>query len=192
MLDLTELYAFKDDKKFDDSDTIEDLGSKQRHNQENMTTLMTKMIKSYVELLSRDKKVIGLTYDDIIEKVTKAKEKEKTTILDRISILSDEEKELDGIFKKHKMGEWDKGLQKGLRIYQKDTYDKEREEMERMARVEAELGKNDMVTAMNKDIFQLDIMDSQMEDERIEAEEYGLDGLADDDDYGDMDGDEAY
>jgi len=150
------------------------------------------MIKSYVELLHRDKKIIGLTYNDVIEKVTKAKEKEKTTILDRISLLSDEEKELDGIFKNHKMGEWDKGLQKGLRVYQQETYDKEREEMERMARVETELGKNDMVTAMNKDIYQLDVIDNHMEDERIEAEEYGMDDMVDDDDYGDMDGDEAY
>jgi hypothetical protein len=192
VLDLPELYETKNKNEFNDADAFEEITSNQRNNQENMTNLMTKMLKTYMEILSRDKKVIGFTYDEIIERVTKAKEKEKTTILERISALSDEEKELDGIFKKHKMGEWDKGLQKGLRVYQKETYDKEREEMEQMAKVEAELGKNDMITAMNKDIYQLDVMANQMEEERIEAEEYGLDGLADDDDYGELDGDEEY
>ena len=45
---------------------------------------------------------------------------------------------------------------------------------------------------MNKDIYQLDVMADDMEQSRIEAEEFGLDGLPDDDDYGELDGDEAF
>ena len=55
-----------------------------------------------------------------------------------------------------------------------------------------ELGKNDLVTDMNRDIYKLDLLEEGMIDDRIDEEEYFIGDLPEDDDYGDMDGDESY
>ena len=64
--------------------------------------------------------------------------------------------------------------------------------MEAQTLIEMKLGKNDLVTNMNRNIFTMDAIAEQTEAERIEAEELNMDDLADDDDYGDNDGDEGY
>ena len=91
-----------------------------------------------------------------------------------------------------KLEKWNKGLQKGLTQYVGDTYDEEREKLENQAILESKLGKNDLVTDMNRDIYKLDLLEEGMIDDRIDEEEYFIGDLPEDDDYGDMDGDESY
>ena len=81
---------------------------------------------------------------------------------------------------------------KGVRIYQADTYDQERQDMEAQALLELQLGKSDVVTEMNKDIYSMEAIEQQARDAEMDAEAYSMAGLADDDDYGDRDGDEMY
>ena len=83
-------------------------------------------------------------------------------------------------------------ITKGLRIYQKDTYDNERNAMEQQAQIERNLKQTDFVTDMNRDIYALDAINEQAVSDEIENEEMSLGHLAEDDDYGEFDGDEGY
>ena len=98
------------------------------------------------------------------------------------------------MFKMNKLGRWGKGEQKGLRSYDTNTYDQERDEMEQMARREAKLNKRSVVTDMNRDIFDLELIAEENNDERIEQEDNLITYMGEDgepEEYG-MDGDENY
>ena len=83
-------------------------------------------------------------------------------------------------------------MQKGLTQYVKETYDEEREAIERRAIAESKLGLSNMVTDMNRDIYVLEMDEQNDADAEIERDEMDLSGLAEDDDFGDRDGDEHY
>ena len=78
-------------------------------------------------------------------------------------------------------------------MYDKDQYDKEREHMEKIAILEKEHGIRDEVTNMMRDIYDMDdIFQNEQIQKRIDAEEFNISHLPEDDDYGNMDGDEFY
>ena len=76
--------------------------------------------------------------------------------------------------------------------YVQENYDEERDALEKQAIKEKKLGLNSAVTDMNKDIYKLDFENEIETAEEIENEEYNISGLPDDDDYGQLDGDEDY
>ena len=101
---------------------------------------------------------------------------------------------VDTFFKQHKLGQWSIGEQKGFRNYEKGTYDKEREAIDKMAAREANSNNRNIVTDMNRDIFQLDMIAEEAVDDRIEREENMITYMGEDaepEEYG-MDGDENY
>ena len=61
-----------------------------------------------------------------------------------------------------------------------------------LAILEKKLGEKDFVTDMNREIYMLDAVSQEMEADAIMNEEMSLAHLADDDDFGDRDGDEGY
>ena len=113
-------------------------------------------------------------------------------ITDYLKAMTDEEREIENIFKNQKLERWSKGLQKGFRTYEGKTYDQERTAMEKQAILEKKMGENNLVTEMNKDVFMMDMLESEAVAAEIEAEEYSMSHLPEDDDYGDRDGDEGY
>lgn len=119
------------------------------------------------------------------------KEKEKDIITTYLKDLTDEEREVENLFKNSRLGKWSKGLQKGLRVYQKDTYDEERDELESQTLIDLKLGNNDLVTNMNRNIYAMDAIEEQALQEKIEKEELNMGLMGDDDDY-EGDGDEYF
>jgi len=146
----------------------------------------------YIQILGNQFKVIHYTKKEIETLVNRSKEKEKDIKTRTLKELTDEERKVDNELKSAKLGVWNIGLQKGLTQYVKDNYDMEREQMEKEALIDKKLGQINDVTLMNKDIYSLDIIEEQQIDEEIEHEAYDIGGLADDDDYGENDGDEMY
>jgi hypothetical protein len=144
------------------------------------------------DIFNRDKKTINYNHQDILERVNISKEKEKDMVTQRLKDMSDEERQVENLLKAHKLGQWNKGLLKGLTQYVPGTYDEERAVMEAQADMERRLGKDDRVTEMNREIYATDIVDAEMVDDAIEREEMDLAHLGDDDDFGDMDGDEFF
>ena len=90
-----------------------------------------------------------------------------------------------------KLEKWSKGLQKGLTQYVKKTYDEERNELEKQTINEMKC-KMDVVSEMNQDIYNFELDEQERADAEIEREVNDLSGLAEDDDFGDKDGDEEY
>lgn len=132
-------------------------------------------------------------YTTIHKKVMASRENEKNTITRSLKEMSDEEREIQNLFKGHKLESWGKGLTKGLTRYVKENYDEEREAIEKRLQYERSMGEIDVATRMNMDVFMDNAEYEAMVAQEIEAEELSMAHLGDDDDYGDdRDGDEYY
>ena len=144
------------------------------------------------KVINNSKNIINYNYESLKEKVNKSKEQEKTDITDYLRDMTEEEREIENIFKTNKLEKWSKGSQKGFRTYQGKTYDEEREIIEKQAILERNVEKKNYVTELNKDIFMMEELERQSVAAEIEAEVNDLSRLPNDDDFGDEDGDEYY
>ena len=88
---------------------------------------VSKLLLCFIKMMSSYKNTVDFSYEKIQDTVFKLKEKEKNMLTDRLQMKSDEEREIDTLLKKNKLGDWSKGLQRGLVEYDKDYYDKEKE-----------------------------------------------------------------
>ena len=157
-----------------------------------VTVKISDLFVEICNIFARDKKTIDYSHQNIIDRVNISREKEKDMVTERLKDLSDEERQVENLLKAHKLGQWNKGLLKGLTQYVPGTYDEERAVMEAQAEMERKLGKDDRVTAMNREIYAESLTDDQLIDAEIEREEMDLTHLGEDDDHGDLDGDEFY
>ena len=153
-------------------------------------------ILEYSSTMNNHYNLINNGYKKVKDKINMAKEKEKDLITDFLKNLSDEEREIENILKNNKLEKWNKGMQKGITQYVKENYDEEREALEKQAIKEKKLQQNNNVTAMNKELYDLAMDEQTLNDETIDAEEYSMDNIPDDDDYdydndNDNDGDYA-
>jgi hypothetical protein len=156
--------------------------------QENVASLLV----SYITMMMNSKDTIDLSYETIMDKVFKSKETEKYTFTDRLKNLSEEEREVDTILKINKLGVWSKGLSKGIKEYDPENYDQEKDMAEKVAQVERNVRKNVNVTDQNVDIFLQDAMDDMETDAFADADEFRMGGMDDDDDInGDRDNDDG-
>ena len=158
----------------------------------NVKSKSAKLIFVLSKTIHNSKGVINYNYQTLKDKVNKSKEQEKTDITDYLRDMTEEEREIENIFKTNKLETWSTGNQKGFRTYQGSTYDQEREIMEKQAIMEQTLGKKHYVTELNKDIYLMEEMEKQATTDEIDTEVNDLSMLANDDDYGEDDGDEYY
>ena len=143
------------------------------------------VIAAFLLVACQDKAAIDLNYDDLMEKVTRSKEKEKDQIVEFLTELTDEEREVENMFKNHRIGRWSVGMQKGFRVYEGDTYDQERKDMEERAIREARLDRVDGVTRGLMDVFVLDAVMEENEANMIEAQELEIEYNGEDDNIAD-------
>ena len=148
---------------------------------------IAEIIIHFISIIDNDKQTINLNSKIIKEKTTRAKDKEKDTITTFLRDLSVEEREIENEFKNYRLERWNKGLQKGLTQYVASTYDEERETMEKQLLNERQLGKKDYVSDMNREIYMGDLEESERVNDSIEQEEYNMNNIPDDDDFGDHD-----
>ena len=153
---------------------------------------ISKLIVSYMEIVCNTKEYINYNYKTIMDKILRSKEKEKDTFTSALKDLTDEEREIENLFKNNKLEKWGKGLQKGLTQYVKDTYDDEREQMEQQAIKDLHLSKKKGVVDGNKDIYLLDIDHQDQLDREIDEEVNNLDEYLGEDYDGELDGDEFF
>ena len=173
--DITELEIVSGEKK-DIADTI------------------AKLLNAFVSIICNDKKVINYNYKSMMDKVLRSKEKEKDDITFRLKEMTDEEREVETIFKNQRLERWNKGLQKGLVSYQKETYDEEREAMEKQMVVDARLGKNKDISDMNREMYAFDMEAEDQASAEIDEENTRIEYMGEDADYDELglDGDEEF
>ena len=137
---------------------------------------------TFFNIMKQHYKLIDNPYNKVKRNILITKEKEKDLITDYLKDLSQEERDIETIFKNNKLEKWSKGLQKGLTQYVKENYDEEREELEKQALKEHMLNKKSNVTDMNKEIYKMDIEEEIANTKEIEDEEYNMNNIPDDDD----------
>ena len=150
-----------------------------------------KLLVGYMKVMSNTKDTINVSYDDIMDKVFKLKEKEKDTFTDRLQALTDEERNVDTILKINKLGVWNRGLTKGLKEYDPENYDQEREIMTKIAEIERQVRRqNANVDETNLDIYMDDYIEQMENDADIDRENNDMSYMNDDYLDGDYYGDE--
>jgi hypothetical protein len=155
---------------------------------------IAKLLNAFVGIICNDKKVVNYNYKSMMDKVLRSKEKEKDDITAKLKNMTDEEREVETIFKNQQLERWNKGLQKGLVSYQKETYDEERDAMEQQMALDARLNKNKDVSTMNREIYRFDMLEEDREAMAIEDEALHIDYMGEDADYDELglDGDEEF
>ncbi len=151
------------------------------------------LLTAYLRMSIDQKKRINMNKQTITELTLRSREKEKDIKTTKLKELTPEERNVDNVLKAAKMGRWNIGLQKGLTQYVQETYDMERSSDEYREIVNLELqfmGEN--VVPQNENIIRDELMEQQMSEHLIDMEANDMSHIPDDDDFGDMDGDEHF
>ena len=95
-----------------------------------LTDKLVNLIAAFTGIIYIDKKTIDFNYTTLMERVMRSKEREKDIITTNFKKMTDEKREVQNLFKNHRLGDWNKGMQKGLVKYDGKTYDAERNDMD--------------------------------------------------------------
>ena len=111
---------------------------------------------------------------------------------DKLKEKSEEERTVDNLFKKYKLGDWNKGLQKGLTEYVAEDYDNTMEETDKYKQYEKQLKHHDMHgNNYDDNVDDLDtFIEEQQADEDIDNENRDMASMNEDYMDGDYYGDE--
>jgi len=144
-------------------------------------------------MYNKNKSVINYSYTDIIEKILLIKDKEKTQLVTERGQMSDEVREIDTTLQHLRLGDhWGIGLQKGLTQYVGNTYDAERKQQDKQLMLERAANEEGIKDLDSRESF----MRQQLEEEDVLAAEQderdNISELPEDDDFGELDGDEAF
>jgi hypothetical protein len=160
-------------------------------NKKELRKNISQLLVVYISIMNKHKELINTSYDLIMDRIFKLKEKEKNMVTDRLKELTDEDRNVDTILKINKLGVWSKGLQKGLTTYVMENYDEERNFMEKMNEYENVLRKkNKNVTDQNVNQYMDEFMENLDNEMEIEKEAYDMNNMIEDYDDGNFEGDE--
>jgi hypothetical protein len=119
------------------------------------------LLLTFLDVERENKSTIDYTYDEIIRLTNRSKQTEKEGIIKYLGDMSIEERKVEDMFKNYRIGRWNVGQQTGLIEYDKDTYDRERNELLQQL---YENGGEDMTTEMVREINDIDIDDLEYND----------------------------
>ena len=142
------------------------------------------LLQSFLEIEMDNKSVTNYSYEEIIKKVTRSKQREKQAIIEYLGNMSKEERKVEELFKMYKLGRWNVGNQKGLISYDKETYERERNDLLTQLQGDETNKQYEQVTEMRREIFDLENDDELAQDEFYQQEANDISQL--DEDY--MDG----
>jgi chaperonin cofactor prefoldin len=111
------------------------------------------LLLTFLDVESENKSTIDYTYDEIIRLTNRSKQREKEGIIKYLGDMSIQERKVEDMFKNYRLGRWNVGQQTGLIEYDKDTYDRERNELLQQL---YENGGEDNPTEMMREIYDLD------------------------------------
>ena len=112
-------------------------------NKKKLRERVANLLFTFIEIMGDHKKIVNVSYEDIMDRNFKLKEKEKHIMTDRLKKMSEEERQVDNVLKINKLGMWGKGLEKGLTTYVKDAYDEESGFRDEMMKLDMELMQQD-------------------------------------------------
>ena len=156
-----------------------------RGNQKKLRGKVAELLIVYINIMAHHKKDNDISYENVTDMVFKIKQREKNTFTDKLKEKDDEGRNIDNLFKKYKLGDWNKGLQKGLTEYVAEEYDNTLEETDKYQQYEKQLRKHDNVNEID------DFIAEQQLDEEIDNENRDMAFMNEDYMDGDYYGDEV-
>ena len=149
------------------------------------------ILTSFMSVVDVDKKAIDFNYTILMERILRSKEREKDVITENFKKMTDETRQVQDLIKNHRLEQWNKGMQKGLFRYEKDTYDDERAEQDRLTKIDIMLKQKNQDT---NDTSVLELDEQQLAEEEMDRENDQIEYMGEDADYEEMgmDGDEMY
>tara|TARA_B100001989_G_scaffold49773_2_gene32151 strand:- start:4219 stop:10341 length:6123 start_codon:yes stop_codon:yes gene_type:complete len=148
-----------------------------------------RLLFSFIDIMQKHRDDIDVTYFQVSDINFKVRETEKQIITSRLEALTDEERDLDTIKKINKLGVWNAGLQKSLKVHVKESYDAERDFTEKMKQAERAIRKQhsksneeDVTDLLDEYLEQQDAYQREEDEENDLSNYYGEDGS--DDPYG--------
>jgi hypothetical protein len=152
-------------------DFDEDLNERQVYEgkQEDLKTRVASLLVDFINNIQKNKTMMDMTYENIVEKIRDSKKREKDMIIKRLDKLSKEERRIENMQKELKLGKWNVGEQKGLFMYDEQTQDRERQEMIEQGVLDIEIQYDIEIGELDEMLNQTDV--AQMEhDERLQQE----------------------
>ena len=137
----------------------------------------------FLDIEDENKSTIDMSYEQIMKKINRAKDKEKNRIVTYFGKISIEERKIEDAFKTYKLGRWNVGQQKGLFQYDPNTYQREREEM--IAQLYEEAPDINEIEVESLDIYELDKLDEFKEVDNYNRDTYDFQDLEEDYEDGD-------
>ena len=165
---------------------------------ETLKEKMGEIVTIILETLQYQKSSINLSMEEIQNNVLNIKEMEKTGVVERLKNMSKEDRKSEDYMKNLRLGDWNIGQTKALYIYDPEQYDREIEEENRKNNMKNVVENRQMEQDGVADPFQQEVMMDEMmrneaEDRLVQQENMqDMMAMGEDDDYGDMDGDEMY
>jgi len=141
------------------------------------------LLVAYLEIEEENKDAVDMSYEQIMKKVNRSKDKEKNRIITYFGNMTIEERKIEDAFKNYKLGRWNVGQQKGLFQYDPNTYQRERTEM--IAQLYDEVPDMNEAAVDALDIYELDKLDAVVDEDDYNRDTYDFQDLGED--Y--MDGD---
>ena len=141
-----------------------------------LKTRVSSLLLTFLDVEQVNKSTIDYSYEQIMKRVSRSKEKEKTGIVKKLGNMTIEERKVEDMLKNYRLGRWNVGQQKGLFAYDQSTYDRERNELIAQITGEEQEGGIDIVSEDLLDIYELDKLDKNNDDAEIENE---LNNIAD-------------
>jgi len=180
---LTEEEKEKEREEKEETDNDERI---MQGNARDLREEIANLLVSYVRIFDKEKADIDISYERVMDVVFKIAEREKDTFTDRLKVLTEEAREIDTILKINQLGVWSKGLQKGLTTYVRETYDEERDYMEKLGDMERALRKkNNDINDSNIDIYMTEALEQMDVEAEIDEEVYNMSALNEAEDDGD-------
>tara|TARA_A100001015_G_scaffold302327_1_gene390392 strand:- start:6 stop:2903 length:2898 start_codon:yes stop_codon:yes gene_type:complete len=157
-------------------------------NKKILKELLSKLLTSEIQTLINYKKTINYNYSTIMEQVLRSKEKEKDQITTRLADMDQDQRNVNNLLKQNKLNEWNKGLQKGLTEYVADDYEKAEPLQEEEYNFQDQYFMSESEMFLNVEMAKAD--KNNVHNLELPSEAYDLTTIPEDDDYGELDGDE--
>jgi hypothetical protein len=149
----------------------------------NINEKIASMMIEFINIIDQDKHSVNYNEKSIKEKINRARDVEKDDIVDELGELSIESREIEFLFKKHRLGgRWAKGKDSGIVKHNNDFYDRALDEAE-----SREHRRTKVPTDRNSDIIEMEEDAQNIRFDEIDAEENSMGHLPEDDDFGDND-----
>ena len=149
-----------------------------------------KLLASFILIMKNSKTIINKSYDKIEDVIFKLKEAEKYTFTDRLKDMTEELREVDMVKRATKIGVWERGISKGLKQYDPETYEHDKEVAQKIAEMQSSLRKNAIVTDRNMDLYMEDALEDLEAQAFIDMDELDIHNVGENFEDGDPYGDE--